>query len=307
MKKIIIHIIAIISLFSLVACNGLEASAEENYIALDLNEAGVQFIVNDKNEILRFSANNQEGEELLIDKKYYDQDVFVVIQDVIESALELGYLDSEATNHNPNATLVTTEQFKTKTNKQFTQQIQDKVRTELIDKGVWAIVLNSEDIEELQSLAQEYGITASQARIVKASQDIGEGFSYQSIQDYSSQEIARMIGDKKPIFDKISDLESQKNSLEDELLRAEKNSEHYSIILADLKYLERDLVSSKDKYDLIISKRKLNLAQNQEKISAHRQNREQIANTIKQSNELDDNYTREVIDLKREEMGELLK
>ncbi len=64
MKKLLTILAAVTLIAALLAgCQTTSAVAEENYVALDMGEAGVQFIVDGNDKVIALSASTQEGEE----------------------------------------------------------------------------------------------------------------------------------------------------------------------------------------------------------------------------------------------------
>lgn len=300
MKRILsIIIVVTMSLIFLAACEGLMASAEENYIAVDFEEAGVQFVTDDTDEILSFSASNLQGEELLIEEEYVGEDVYDAIENVTENAIELGYIDVDADEDNPNAVLVTVYQYRNKTNSRYRAQVKEKVEATITNKGAWALVSDAEDIDELNSLGQEDGIPAAKVRMMIALQKMNQELPYETIKDLTPQELAELVKEKCPLAAEIDRIESEISVLQDELAGISEEDERYAQILTEIDNLESELQSYQDAYDSVVNAREQKRIQNQERVQSHMSEVDEKANAIRQRRQQNETFSEDVVDANR--------
>jgi len=246
MKKLFsILVIAALGLTVLYGCNTYTASAEENYVGIDMSEAGVQFVVDGNNEVLAFSATTLEGEEVIMDEDYIGEDVDDAINDVIENGVEQGYVDPEATEEDPNDVLVTTDCSNPKARQQWKEQMMNAVDQAFQDNGVWAMILGAEDIEEINALAEQYGLTAAQVRIVMALQLNNPELTFEEAADKSPSWFMAMLRAGKPVKAQITALTEQKATLEAELatLNETENAERIAEINTELEGINAKLQS----------------------------------------------------------------
>ena len=219
MKKLLVITIALaMCLAAFAACSNIEASAEENYVAVDMEEAGVQFIVDSNDQVLAFSATTLEGEEVIDQEDYVGEDIEVAIEDAIDNAIELGYVDPEATEEDPNAIVVTTECNNNNFANQWKEQMMNYIDNQMEENGVWAILIGVEDVEEITALATQYNISVARVRIILALQTVDPEVIFESTAEMNNSQIMALIKSLKPLRARVTALETRVAEINAELL-----------------------------------------------------------------------------------------
>ncbi len=94
-SKILLSLFAILSLvLVIVGCSG-SISAAEAYVTIDINPS-IEVVVNEKEEVVYVHALNEDAEVLLVDLDLVGMNVDEAMDLIIEQAILLGYIDTEA-------------------------------------------------------------------------------------------------------------------------------------------------------------------------------------------------------------------
>lgn len=149
-----------ISALFLVGCE--TASAEAQYLTIEINP-GIEILLNADDEITEINPLNEDGEILLVDLDLIGTDIEVAIEEIIDEATNLGYVNLEqvqnqvriqAFGKNDDASLALGEKVRT------------KVQATLQTRGINGEAVMKQDGEETQTAAQAKGVDV--ARYVMA-------------------------------------------------------------------------------------------------------------------------------------------
>jgi len=94
-SKLILSFIAVLSIvFIIVGCSG-SVSAAEAYVTVDINPS-IELVINNKEKVVYVNALNEDAEVLLVDLELVGLNVDDAMDLIIEHAIELGYIDTDA-------------------------------------------------------------------------------------------------------------------------------------------------------------------------------------------------------------------
>lgn len=140
-----------------------ENKAPVSYVAVDINP-GVEFTLNIYNRIISASATNKDGELLLAGLDYKGQDIDDAVNDFINEAYKLGYIDE---NKDDNAVLITVVNDNEVTAVSLQDTLYASVNQYFSDNHILGVVLGEETNEVLRLEAQKEGLSAGKLRLVK--------------------------------------------------------------------------------------------------------------------------------------------
>lgn len=305
MKKIILFmIIAVMSLSLLSACAGVTAAAEE-YIAIDYGEAGVQFVVDSNEKVIAFGATTLEGEALIDEEDLSGISLDEALDIVTDNALELGYLDSNATLEDPNPIMITTEKPSNRNRNRWKEQLFSRVDNAMVGKGIWAVLIDAEEINEIKSIANQYGISVARVRVVMAMQRLMPELSYEAVQEMTPNEITAMLKDEKPIRARIAQLEAQKASIENELLTLDEVEDLARIdeLNAELSQVELDLAVLIAAKDTVVADALARREAKRAEVESFREQAQERAQAIRQQRgNIRGKQSQEIAETKRDEI-----
>lgn len=307
MKKVISLLIMTAMLAGILSgCVSATAGAE-SYVALDLNEAAVQFVVNADDQVVAFSAATEEGETLLDGEDYVGQDIDDVIADVIDNAIDQGYIDTEATEEDPNAILVTTEHLRAKFSAQWKERVMNYVDSNLVVNGVWAIILSAEDIEEIADVASQYGMSVARVRMAMALMKGDPELTFEEVKDMKPNELMNMVKEQKPLGTAITNISEKIAQLEAELLTLDEveDAERIGEINEQLTGLNNALTALNNAKDNMMTQKQLRKAAHQDAVNQWKSEKSsRAANIQNRRNNQNRNNQAEVAESKRQEIGE---
>lgn len=140
-----------------------ENKAPVSYVAVDINP-GVEFTLNIYNRIISASATNKDGELLLAGLDYKGQNIDEAVNDFINEAYKLGYIDK---NKDDNAVLITVVNDNEVTAVSLQDTLYASVNQYFSDNHILGVVLGEETNEVLRLEAQKEGLSAGKLRLVK--------------------------------------------------------------------------------------------------------------------------------------------
>lgn len=246
MKKLLTILAAVTLIAALLAgCQVTSAAAEENYVALDMGEAGVQFIVGGNDKVIALSASTAEGEEVLYDEDYLGEDIEEVIEDVVENAAELGYADTEATEEDPNGVLVTTSCTNEGEEDQLRERIRECVNNAYQNNGIWAIILTADEIAEIDTIAEQYGISVGHVRMIMAIMNADPEFTYEEGAAMTGKELMNLVKTLKPVGAAIQTMNQEKTALQAERGTLDETADAARISEIDAQIVEIDAALTK--------------------------------------------------------------
>ena len=134
-----------------------------SYVAVDINP-GVEFTLNAKDEIISVSATNKDGELLLAGLDYKGEAIDVAVNDFVNEAYKLGYIDE---NKADNAVMITVVNDEEEMAIKLQNTLYASVNQYFNDNQILGVVLGEETNEVLRLEAQSEGLSAGKLRLIK--------------------------------------------------------------------------------------------------------------------------------------------
>ncbi len=226
-------------------------TSANGYVAIDINPS-VEFVTNRNNKVLKVNALNEDGEILIADEDFVGMDVSDACEQVIGLAIELGYLDVDATENDPNAVMVTTLHRSSRIANQLRGRIYQRLDQYFMNNGVWAIILTDETLDDLVQETENLGISSGKLRLIKSIQTVDSSFDTEEGAKMSVKGLLDIIRDKKPFIAKIEALQSRKDEINTllETLDEVEDSEEIALLTQELEEINQQL----EEIDLIKEK-----------------------------------------------------
>lgn len=166
MKKFMGMVFAGMFLIGILACT--EATPYEAYVTVDINPS-VGFVVNEQNIVQAAHALNQDAETLLLELNLNGKSLDEVIDQVIDEAMNLGFIDvlAEQTTIEIDA-IGNTDAI----SERVRQLVQDKLQTKMSDRALNAIVQAKNYDSAFAAQASEHGVSPAQFRLMKETMNL---------------------------------------------------------------------------------------------------------------------------------------
>ena len=250
MKKAIIIIMALCVLTGGLAVYGCNEEVGESLVIVDVNPSAE--FVTDKNDVVtQVNALNMDAEIALSGTDYEGMTAEQAIEAYIARLVELGYIDAEALESDPNAVLISViNQFQRRAN-QLRIKLLKKIDNYMLNNGIYAIVLGDTDMDALVEEARELGISAAKLRLIKSIQTVDADFTVEEGKDMSINALLVLVKDKQPLQAAITELETRKAELQaipEEERTEEEQAELIAleITLADINALKEKILADKE-------------------------------------------------------------
>jgi hypothetical protein len=160
MKKLIIALGLGVFLLGLTACS--EAQPYEAYVTVDINPS-IGFVVNEQNVVKTAYALNEDGEMLMLQLNLAEKSVEAALGEVIDEAIDLGFIDVDATETTIEVdALGETEQI----TKRVREMVQEKVSDHMSERALNANVRSRVYDTTEQAAAQNKGVSPMQIRLL---------------------------------------------------------------------------------------------------------------------------------------------
>ncbi len=166
MKKLLVILGVGLMLLGLVAC--AEAQTYEAYATIDINPS-IGFVVNEKNMIKTAYGLNEDGEMLMLQLNLAEKSVETAMGEVIDKAMDLGFIDVEATE-----TVIEVDAIgdTDKITERIRTMVQEKVSDAMSDRALNANVRTRVYGNEIATAAQNKGLTPMQYRLMQSALEI---------------------------------------------------------------------------------------------------------------------------------------
>ncbi len=229
MKGFIISSILIVVFVGVITFTSYKHDVNANgRVVVDINPS-IEFITNQEDVIIKVNALNDDGEVLIAHQDFIGMDVEKAVEDVINLAIELDYLDLDSALNNPNAVKITTLHSNTKIATKLRIKIYHRLDQYLLNLGVWDNILSHEDMEDLAIEADELSIGSGKLRLIKSIQTVNPSFDTDEGARMSVKGLLDIIREVNPLAHKLATLETRKTEIVT-LLKTEENPD----IIADL-------------------------------------------------------------------------
>ncbi len=258
---------------TVVACSGSAANAaEETYVTIDINPS-VELIVNGNEKVVYANALNEDAEVLLSGLVLVGMDVDEAADLIIQTAIELGYIDVEASDTVVQISSVSD----TALGEQIRERVKEAVNKAFINRGIYGRAVDKGFGQEFVAEAESYGVTPGFLLLAKSVAEVQDEITLEDALLMTQEELRDIlkeakeaakevihelrddfIAERQAIHDVyepqieaaqavVSDLETQIETLE-----AQIEVESTPELVAQLESLEADLVTAQNDLQVLI-------------------------------------------------------
>lgn len=210
MKKLIIALGLGIFLLGLTACS--EAAPYEAYVTVDINPS-IGFVVNEQNVVKTAYALNEDGEMLMLQLNLAEKSVEAALGEVIDEAIDLGFIDVNATETTIEVDALSNSEAITKRVRDMVQeQVSDHMNERTLNANVRSRVYDTTE----ETTAQNKGLSPMQLRLMNQAMLINPELSEEEAIDSnpeglitrmrSSNQVAAIAQELKDEFQTAKDL-----------------------------------------------------------------------------------------------------
>ncbi|MFA5466664.1 MAG: hypothetical protein WC251_02320 [Candidatus Izemoplasmatales bacterium] len=184
MKKIAIFA-GVIGIMLSVGLFGCSLSSELEYVTIDINPS-VDMVLDKNENVQTVTAMNADGEVLLYNLQLEGKKLEEAVDEIIDEALELGYIDpdTEGTTVNVDGS---SEKIRTR--------LHEHVNTAFMNKGIVASAVNNPNTELLEE-AETLGVTPGFLRLVNRALEADDELIKEDALLLSTQELIKIIKNK---------------------------------------------------------------------------------------------------------------
>lgn len=218
--------------------NSLSANAE-GYVAIDMSPS-IEFVTGRSGAVIKVNALNEEGEMIIANEDFIGMDVGEACEKVVTIGIELGYIDIEATESNPNPVMVTTLYKNSRIANRIKRNIYQRLDKYFMNQGIWAIILTDEDMDALKDEAETLGISPAKLRLIKSIQTVDPSFETTTGAKMSVKGLLDIVKEKRPFAAKIEALNTRKEEILT-LLETTTDENEKSALNAELTNIENQL------------------------------------------------------------------
>ncbi|MBU1145428.1 MAG: hypothetical protein KJ971_06205 [Firmicutes bacterium] len=190
-KKILFPILLLFGLLSvfLIGCN---ATDEYSYVTVDINPS-IDFVVNGNNVVESVSALNQDGEILLLNLSLQNKNVDVAIEEVLDEAIDLGFIDVNA-----DETIVEVSSTSTQMQNRFQERINELFQ----EKAMFGRAIAKQNTD-LVTEATELDVEVGYLRLVYRALDAEDTLLKEDALLLTNQELIQVIKDNNEEMNKV--------------------------------------------------------------------------------------------------------
>jgi hypothetical protein len=157
MKKVKLVLSFAFILFAAVAIVGCASSvsANDTYVTLDINPS-VELIVTPKEKVIYANPLNEDAEVLLVDLNLVGLDLDVAIQMIIDTAIELGYIDVDSEETIVSVTAISKDSA---IGEKIREQVKAHINNEFKDRALMGRAEDKGFTPDFLVEAEAYGVT----------------------------------------------------------------------------------------------------------------------------------------------------
>ncbi len=193
-KTSLLIIILVIMIVGLIGCSNTTQDqpylVKNAYVTLDINPS-VEIITDEEGLVEQVNALNEDAQVLLEGSDFVGRPIDEVVEDLMQLALELGYLDFDVDN----AILVTTASDDLEDLEDLDAAIEAKVQNFVNQKQIRIDLIRAqfEDNEAIQTLAEELGISVGKVKLITYAMAFDETITYETAAEMSVRDLNRII------------------------------------------------------------------------------------------------------------------
>jgi len=167
----------------------------ESYVVIDINPS-VEFVINGSGVVTKVNSLNEDGKIIVEGEEFIGLTIEEATEKVVEIALALGYMNPDAVQTDPNALLITTYNGNKIVQNRIQSRVQNRLNSYFSEHGIWSVVLNAEDVDELVTEAKAYGVSIGKYRLIKSVQNVNNEYTFEQLADMSVKNLLGLIADK---------------------------------------------------------------------------------------------------------------
>jgi hypothetical protein len=191
MKKLLFGFMALVLLLVVVACtsNNEVLETEDVFITLDINP-GVAIIVDEDDNVILVTPTNQDGEILLVNFDFDGEQLSVVIEKLVDLAIELGFIDSDADLTTISIEVIGKELA-------IEEMVRERIENNVRDAfGRWELpvaVQNKQYSQEFIDEAQSRGLSAREYALAQVAMRAHPELTWEDAQNAKPEDLIRGI------------------------------------------------------------------------------------------------------------------
>ncbi len=195
MKKVKFILSFAFMLFAVVAIVGCTNSvaADDTYVTLDINPS-IELIVTPKEKVVYANPLNADGEVLLVDLDLVGLDLDVAVALIVETAIELGYIDVEAEE---TIVSVTTVSRDAAIGEKIKTQVKAHINNEFKDRALMGRAEDKGFTPEFLVEADTYGVTPGFLRMANSVVATNDEILLEDALQMTVQELQALLKDAK--------------------------------------------------------------------------------------------------------------
>lgn len=208
MKKIIAFILPIVLIVGAVTSYifVFNPVSSIGFVSVDINPS-IQLITDENDNVIGFSAGNDDGELLLMDETLdlMGKKVETAVENIVKATIKYGFLDPDALATDPNAVSISTMLENGNVNQE--NRLRNKIKTGVEEyfknNGIYGMVLTDIDMNDVVTEAVELGISAGKLKLIKSVQAVNEEFTLEQGINAEVKDMIQMLRFGIGIEDKV--------------------------------------------------------------------------------------------------------
>lgn len=217
MKKVISFVLCavlLIGAISLIGCtDGTQTANAASYVTIDINPS-VELVVDGNNIVVGVNALNVDGEIMLEGLNLIGLDIEAASDLYIAKAAELGYIDVDATETDPNQIVVTVVSDNLPVEEDVRERICARVDNFLLNHGIWGVVFTKEQKDEIKTQANELGISVGKMKMIESILIAYPEKTVEELKNLSVKELVELVKAKNPALTLMENYRLRKEQLE---------------------------------------------------------------------------------------------
>lgn len=159
------------------------------YVSIDINPS-IMISTNVFDKVIKVESLNDSASEVIKDLDLYGKNVVDAVNEIVDSATNLGYIKEEAED---NAILVTTYCDNEQKRSEMQEKIHNNINQNLNSKGIKSLIIDTELTEEDAKKANEYGVSESKILFVKKAIEQNPDLKFEDLIYLPVREVVKYI------------------------------------------------------------------------------------------------------------------
>ena len=160
-----------------------------SYVSIDINPS-IMISSNVFDKVVKIEPLNDSASEVIKNLNLYGKNVSDAVNEIVNSATNLGYIKEESED---NAIIITTYCDNQQKRNEMQEQIHYKLNQNLNSKGIKSLIIDTELTEEDAKKANEYGVSESKILFVKKAIEQNPDLKFEDLIYLPVREIVKYI------------------------------------------------------------------------------------------------------------------